>query len=456
MKKTALVALLALLILGAREALSQSAAPFVSRLRAEAGQSSVQLSWRTVPGFTGSYRIYRHTKEIDEASFPAAVQVASVGAGISSYEDFPPAPGSYYYAVLMDDGKLSGLFVPFRNRTSAPIQVAAAAPEQEKAARISALTAELIGDAVRLRFQSSRADRDLLLFRSLQPMRSGADLNLSPLPLKAGSTRYDDYPIPGLDYYYALVDAGLFKLGEAELTAGQDSTLQPVRVPLEAGRVGLAPAVLEEVPGAYPAAGPASPTAATAAPARSAGAETRQPERQPARTAPAVAAPASGPASEQLQMAPRPAPLPYLDLDAARGLPSPALPAARPLGPVARHAVDALMREAPPPAVARLRAQALPEDLGPGAEPEDSALAAVVTERLLTGDLPAAEQGLLGFLAAPRTDAAAARARFYLGQVYYLQGRTERAVLELLLARERHYSAVQPWLDNCLLRLAGE
>jgi hypothetical protein len=435
MKKPALLALL--LVLGAREALPQSAAPFVSRLQATAAESSVQLSWRTVPGFSGSYRIYRHTVEINEASFPAAVEIGSVGAAVSAYEDFPPAPGSYFYAVLLDDGKLPRLFVPFRNKTSTPAKVGSTAPEREKAARITGLTAEVAGDAVRLRFQSSRGDRELLLFRSLQPMRSGEDLASSPFSLRAGTSRYEDYPIPGLDYYYALVDAGLFKLGQAELDAGQSSTLQPVRVPLDAGRVGLPPAVLEEVP----------PPAAAAA---------RRQGTAPARApAPAARQPTSAPASEQIAVAtPRSAPLPYLGLDAAKGLPSLALPAPRPLGPVARRAVEAVLREAPPRATPKLRAQAMPEDLGAGG-PEDAGLGALVAEHLLTGDLPAAEQGLVAFLAVRRTDEVAARARFYLGQVYYLQGKPERAVLELLLARPLYYSAVQPWLENCLLRLAG-
>ena len=435
MKKPALLVLL--LVLGAREALPQASAPFVSRLRAIAGQASVQLSWRTVPGFNGSYRIYRHTREIDEASFPEASQVGAVASAVSAFEDFPPAPGSYFYAVLLDDGKISRLFVDFRNKTSVPVQLAGAPAEGTQAARITGLVAEVAGDAVRLRFQSSRGDRELLLFRGLEAMRSGEQLTSSPLSLEAGTNRYEDFPIPGLDYYYALVDAGLFRLGKPELIAGQNSTLQPVGVPLGAGRVGLPPAVLEEVP---PPVIPADGGRTAAA---------RQRGRRPA-----IAAPSSAPASEQISMAPvRSAPLPYLDLDAARGLPAPPLPAPRPLGPVARHAMEAVLREAPARAAPKLRAQALPEDLGTGGV--EAGLGALVVDHLMTGKLPEAEKGLLAFLAVPRTEAAAARARFYLGQVYYLQGKPERAVLELLLARQLYYPAVQPWLENCLLRLAG-
>lgn len=444
MRKTALLALL--LVLGARNALPQAAAPFVSRLLAKAVESRVELSWRTVPGFSGAYRIYRHTKEIDESSFAEAVEIGSVAASVSAYEDFPPAAGSYFYAVLLDDGKLSLLFVPFRNKTATAVQVASPAPEREKAARITALAAQVEGDAVRLSFQTSRGDRELLLFRSLQPIRSSGELSSSSLSLPATAHGYLDYPIPGLDYYYAVVDAALFKLGQPELIAGQNATLQPVRVPLEAGRVGLPPAVLEEVaPAAAPAAGERRPGAASG----------RQSSTSARLTAPAVRQPSSSPVSEQIALASaRPAPLPYLDLDAARGLPAPALPAPRPLGPVARHAMEAVLREAPPRAAPLLRAQALPEDLG-SAGPEDGGLNLLVAEYLLTGDLPAAEKRLLAFLAVRRTEAVAARARFYLGQVYYLQGKLDRCVPELLLARPLYYPAVQPWLENCLQRLAG-
>lgn len=407
MRKAALLLLLA--VLGAREARSEVSASFVSRLKAQAGQASITLSWRPVPGFEGSYRIYRHTREIDEASFPAAVQVAAVGPGVASYEDLPPGREAYFYAVLLDDGKLSPAFIPFRNKTSTPAQIANVAPEPDLAARISGLTAEVVEDAIRLRFQSSRGDRELLLFRSLYPMRSGEDLLAasSPVALDPGTRGYEDSPIPGLDYYYALIDAGLFKIGKPELAEGENSTTRPVQVPIGAGRIGLPPA----------------PAAAAAA-------------RMPAGAA-------------------RSAPLPYLALDDAMGMPATPLPAARPISPATRRAVEAVLAEAPPRAARMLPVQALSEDLGAGGESEGFGLGLLLADHLLKGDLTGAEKGLLAFLAVRRSEAAEARAHFYLGQVYYLQGKLERSVLELLLARQLYYAAVEPWLDACLLRLRG-
>jgi TolA-binding protein len=47
-----------------------------------------------------------------------------------------------------------------------------------------------------------------------------------------------------------------------------------------------------------------------------------------------------------------------------------------------------------------------------------------------------------------------ARAHFYLGQAYYLQGKYEQACIELLLAQDKYYGAVQPWIDASLLELS--
>jgi TolA-binding protein len=92
----------------------------------------------------------------------------------------------------------------------------------------------------------------------------------------------------------------------------------------------------------------------------------------------------------------------------------------------------------------------LPEDQSSNGDPEAEALQAILLERLLPGDYAGAESALSAFLAVRRSPAAAARAYFYLGQVYYMQGKYEQACLELLQAQDRYYSEVQPWIESCL------
>jgi len=445
--------------LAAQEQAMEVSAPFVSRLKAKAGQDSILLTWRESPDLKGPRLVYRSREEINEGSFPRSVLVARLEPSVNSYEDFPPDRKPYFYAVLLEDiqGKVQKLFIPFRNKTSAAVQIAgaggvpAAAPTaaaETTSALITALSAGVSEDSVRLSFKASRVNRELLLFRSTTPMRSYEDLLAAPtrVSLNAGSTGYVDYPFPGLGYYYTVVDAGSFKSGKVTLVSGQNSTAAPVQVPLGTGRTALPP-----VQTAIPLP-PSPPAAAEAAPAG----------EKAAAPAPAAVSPVGGeaPARTGALEGRGPAPLlPLLalnfDLAAGRQLPPAsafAAPQSTPasLSPSTQRAVAAVLSSAPPLARPRPEPAALPEDQGPSGDPEAEALQAILMERLLPGDYASAQPALAEFLAVRRSAAAAARAHFYLGQAYYMQGKYEQACLELLQAQDRYYSAVQPWIDASL------
>jgi hypothetical protein len=456
MRKTALLLLLAVAAaVAAQETGLEVSAPFVSRLKAQAGQNSVLLTWRESPDLEGKRLVYRGSEELDERSFPRAQLVARLEPAINSYEDFPPDQKPYFYAVLLEDarGRLYKLFIPFRNKTSTAVQVAGLASEETLAARITALGAAVSEDAVRLRFQSSKADRDLLLFRSASLMSGPEDLlaAASPVGLNAGATGYMDYPIPGIGYYYAVVDAGLFKLGKVELVPGQNSTTAPVQVPLGVGRVALPP-----LQTAMPAA-PSQPPPAEAALA--AGQVPASPASE-AQAPPAGTRQQAGPEAPARRGPSTPLPLLALNLDVASGGELPPTAAfiapqssTRPLSPAAQKAVAAVLAEAPPRARPRLQPLALPDDQGVRGDSEAYGLQAILAEQLLPGKYQDAEAGLAAFLSVQRSEPVTARAHFYLAQVYYLQGRFEQSCLELLLAQDRYYAAAQPWLDACLLAL---
>jgi TolA-binding protein len=448
MSKAALFLLLALATgAGAQQEDLKVSAPFVSRLKAQARQASILLSWRESPDLKGPRLVYRSTEEITAATFPKAMLVARLDPTINSYEDYPPDRRPYFYAVLLEDakGKLYKLFIPFRNKTSTAVQVKGVASERTLAARITALKAVVADDSVRLRFQASKADRELLLFRSTGPMRKPEDLLKAapPVGLNPGTTSYVDYPIPGLDYYYAVVDAGLFKAVQVQLVAGQNVTTAPVQVPLGVGKATLPP--LKAV---IPTAAE-QPEAAETAPA--------------APPVPAAEAAAGRPARAQPEALPgreatTPLPLLALELDVASGGQLPIAvspqPSSAPLSPATQKAVAAILSQSPPLTRPRLKAAALPEDLDARGDSEGYGLQTILVKHLLAGDSAAAEAGLLDFLSVRRSDEVSARAHFYLGQAYYLQGKYEQACIELLLAQDKYYGAVQPWIDASLLELS--
>ncbi len=407
-------------------------APFVSRLKVRPAESAAGsppadafgaaggvpaspatagavLSWRNSTDLKAVTRIYRHTAEIEAGNFDQAELIARLEPGEESYSDFPPAPGTYFYAVVLEDaqGNPYRLFIPFRNKSSAGIAVQRTATEENLSTEIRGLSAQVDGDSVILRFQSSRPARELLVFRSTAPMRTPDDLltAVAPFTLPAGSSGGTDTPVPGVDYYYAVVDAGLFRLSKSQVLPGENATLRPVQVPLET---------------------PGKPAAASAAL--------------------------------------RPAPLPYLLIgsgveQAARAAPQAPflLPGSRKkLQPATARAVAELLAALPPPAGPKAGVQILAVDAAARSGGEEDALKTILLERLQPEDFAGAEAELERYLSVRRSAEIEARVHFYLAQTYYFRGLIRQALLELLLAEDRYYREVQPWLDACLGKLGAE
>ncbi len=429
-------------------------ARFVSKLKAEASGSSVLLSWRNPKDVQASPVLYRHTSQIGADNLNQAELIARLAADTSSYEDKPTDARPYYYAVLLEDadGSLHSIFVPFRNRTSEPVSIAVLPSEESLAARVSEIEAEVAADAMRVSFQSSNPDRDLLLFRSDSAILTADDLlsAFAPVQLDAGTTRYFDYPIPGVEYYYAVIDAGLFKLGKQQLMAGENSTVQPVALPLEVGRVGLPPVAAAEqaAPTEKTAAAPITPAAAPL-PAPITG----EPEQT---TAPA-------PLRIQAEKA-RSFPLPFLQLPSSleqgrtvTALRRPGLPTkTEELGLETRQSVDRILAATPPLLPETRSVEILPVDRGDPSNGESAGLQKIIRDQLLTGNFRSAEAKLQGFLNLRRTAYTEARVRFYLAQAYYFQGLYQEALLEFVLAQDQLYASVQPWLSSCFRQLKSK
>jgi hypothetical protein len=415
-------------------------APFVSRLKAVEEGSRILLTWRNPEGVPGARLVYRSTEAFSEDSFPQAVQIARLAPDVARYQDTPPSREAYFYAVLLEDpsGQPYTMFIPFRNVTSRQVRVPAQSPEEDLSAAVTEISARAVDDRVEVRFRSSREGRELLLFRSSSPIASRSDLvgAAAPVGLGPGTNRYLDYPIPGIGYYYCVLDAGLFKLGKAEPQPGRNATTSPVQIPLGVGRVGL----------------PEAPSL-------------------------------------------RPTPLPFLliqsAVDTGRQLAPPPpfqLPEpGGPLPPAVEAAVSRVLATAPPLRAGPRSFQVLSEDrvvedraiedrvpgegrppggkkgAAPGQATTDigeraaaRVLGDLVNAELVRDNPGAAALALEDFLRTRRPEALEQRAHFYLGQLYYLSGRYREAVLELLMARGSYYLQCGPWLDACFRELWSE
>ena len=383
----------------------ETATVFVSRLKAEPVDYQVKLTWIDSPDLKGTCVVYRSAQEITTQSLARAQVIGSVSTGTGSYVDTPPDRSGWYYAVLIRDtaGNLYPILVPFRNKTSEPVSPQTSAPETQLAAQVTGIKAAPTGkgDIIQVSFSVSNRTRDLLLFWGPLPFNSTEDLVKATraLPLDPGTSSYVLAVLPGVDYWFAVLDAGMYKIGKAPLVKGGNTTAYPIQLQVTQSH-GL---------------------------------------------------PAVAPTSR------RGIPLPFLSVDTGTGLglagtDVPGLPSPRPLSDAAQRALTSLQidtdADPKPP-----KPEVLASDATPTPGGELGRLQDIVQGPFLGGDMAQAQQKLLDFLGLPRKPELNARARFYLGQVYFFQGQTRDALLEFLTARDFYFPQCEPWLDACYAKL---
>jgi hypothetical protein len=381
---------------------------FVSRLKAEPVDYQVKLTWVDSPDLKGTCVVYRSAEEISAQTLSRATVVGNVAAGVGSCIDTPPDRRGWFYAVLIRDasGTLYSLLVPYRNKTSAPVTPETSAPEDQLAASITGIKAMPAsqGDLIEVSFAVSNAGRDLLLFWGPAPFTRSEDLLRATrtTPLDAGSTHYVLAVLPGVDYWIAVLDAGMFKLGQAPLVKGGNATAYPVQLQVTASH-GL---------------------------------------------------PAISPTSR------RGIPLPSLAID--RGVQTglvipeadvPDLPSPRAVSDATKKSITVLQQSVTPAGRGSPRPQVLPSDTTPTPGGELARLQEIVQGPFLGGDMTGAQQGLQDFLSLPRKPDLNARARFYLGQVDFFRGKVRDALLEFLTAQDFYYQESAPWIDACYTAL---
>ena len=404
-----LLTLLACVPAGAQQVGPGPASPatstvFVSRLKAEPVDYQVKLTWVDSPDLKGTCIVYRAAEEIFSQTLAKATVIGRVATGIGFYIDTPPTGRGWFYAVLISDasGNLYPLLVPFRNKTSAPTGPQTTAPEEQLAASVTGIRASPTGqgDIIEVSFAVSDNSRDLLLFWGSTAFSRSEDLlnATRTTPLDPGTTHYLLAALPGVDYWFAVLDSGLFKLGKAPLAKGANATAYPVQL-LVTSSHGL----------------------------------------------PAISA-----ASR------RGIPLPSLAI--SRGVQSgleipetkiPDFPAARPISESTKKSIVALEQSFTLPDRIAPRPTLLPSDATPTPGGELARLQDIVQGPFLGGDMTGAQQKLKDFLSLPRKADLKARTRFYLGQVDYFLGKTRDALLEFLMAQEFYYQESAPWIDAC-------
>jgi hypothetical protein len=400
--------------LSAQSAVLQNTA-HVTAIRAESRGNLIRLTWTDTPGLRGPVYIYRSRQAFGQNS--GGARPVEVPYGVQSYIDEVEEGGVWHYlvSVFRTGGGQGYAVLPFENTISIEVDapgVFDAPPPRSRSGEappepgIQAIQATVRGDGVQITFrqaapgagQAETGAENIILFRSVNPIRQGRDLENALIVENGVASPFMDYPVPGIPYYYALVpEADFLESRPPVMRPGGNVSADPVTIPVTA-RVGLrnSPAI-RAMPLPLISVSAFSPQGSTAG-------ETRE------------AAPLSAGAEA-----------------ASRGL-APESGSAR------------LPAKSP-------RAFSLDLNNSSGAG-EDYALGRIVQGPFLSRNWGAARDDLERYLSLPRSGAAEARARFYLGQARYYLGEYRDALFEFLLVQDAHPAEAAEWIQAALNRLA--
>ena len=386
---------------------SEIFAPFISRLKTTVHDGTIVLTWNDSEDITGENYIYRCSEEISTNNFDNANLVGIVEYGIGSFVDKPPTTNQYYYAVLInEDDNLYEIFIPFRNKTIISINIPNILDPEIFPTDITNISAASSTDEIVITFDSSRPDRDLIMYRSNRPIVEYSDLfDTISWVLELNIEKYSDMPPAGIGYYYAVLDAELVKIGDINLLSGENSTKYAVKLPITSEN------------------------------------QLTTIER-----------------TQQLRARPLPFLVLQTEIESGNLLKTPPvnIPEIQELSPAASKAVAELLSDFAPEEKLEMTVQLLEVDRANNQTGEEYILNNILKEVLLANNYHTAISSLLDFLSIHRTEELEIRAHFYLAQAYYFSRQYKKAVLEFLMAKETYLKEVTVWIDACLAKIIEE
>jgi hypothetical protein len=394
-------------------------APYPSRIRVGVRGSDIVLSWEDSEDVTAGYAVFQHTQFPDESNFSGALLLGFADSGKIGYVHTPADEKPYYYFVLgrIPEAQVQGgeseyrLFIPLRNvpidsisiKPSTTTALEAQTATQDSTPKLSGILARVDGDAVVVSIDAQGNTGRLVIYRGTAQIKSSASLLDAVLAaiMEPGSGPYRDYPVPGVDYYYAIVPEKDLIGGSVTLEAGVNTTLTAATIQAGTYRVGL-------------------PSASATS---------------------------------------RSMPLPFLVLtkgfeDAKPvGIDDPT-PEPRPLSAETEKAIATLAAiHASTTRAVRPQITMFPEDLQAGGGGEEYALRTIVAGPMAKGNYIEAAKEFTLYLSLPRSEKNAERARFYKGQCQAMAGMYREAFFDFLQSQGSYYLESSSWIDYILEEL---
>jgi len=220
---------------------------YVTGVHAEARNNLIRLTWTDSPDTRGPVYIFASTVPFGgDVEFIPGIPVA-VPYGMESYIFEIDDPGIYHYHVAAGDE--AGLYyyvnirydniITIQIEEEVPAETAETAPVEAETTRrsdtsgtVSGLRAVVDNDRVVINFRAE-SDASLVLYRSIRPIRNAPDLLGAVIIQSNIRSPCTDFPVPGIPYYYAVVQENELTRGNIRIQPGVNATTEPAQLAFE-------------------------------------------------------------------------------------------------------------------------------------------------------------------------------------------------------------------------------
>ena len=206
---------------------AQTFDPFISRLQGEVKNNIVSLSWIDSQDVKGPVYIYRSVYPFSGSNQLQRSTPIKIQYGVQSYVDEIETAGTFYYFIAASDEKGLLYDFPIVSKNTITVQAPVAL---STLTGITSLEAVVQGERVVITFNEAGVN-SAVLYRSTKPLSRITDLADAEIVQAKITTPFIDYPVPGIVYYYAVIDEDEFRKGTVSIIPGRNATVIPVEIP---------------------------------------------------------------------------------------------------------------------------------------------------------------------------------------------------------------------------------
>lgn len=205
-------------------------ANIIIKLKAKVDGNIVTLNWDPIPG---EISILSSRNPITTNNWPSADKIAVVSGEEKTWSTLIEHGQNYYFALMAKNMLLDDqpTFIPLENTTLIPVFLEGTKTPQ--IALFSSFDVVTRNDAVILTWKPSMAGKNLVLYRSTSPFINLESL-VQSIPVSSfqdNGVPFVDYPVPGISYYYTILDEDAIRTGAVSFEYGINTNRIPIEIP---------------------------------------------------------------------------------------------------------------------------------------------------------------------------------------------------------------------------------